>query len=153
MAVVTFEAIEASFRAAFVAYWAARTPIALENSSFDPEAQFSVNPSTPAASNLDAWVRISVDYIGDGVVNQSINPFGTYQRTALAFFEIFVRQGSGVSGVNAYADAVVRFLRMPGLFPDAIISGVLPAPVGPNGVWFQRNVTANLAWFSEQAAA
>jgi hypothetical protein len=144
--------METTLRAAFAAFWGSRTPISVENDAFDPETLFAINAAAPNASNSNAWVRVSLDAVADNVVNQSINQFGTFRRTAVALFEIYIRQGQPIAGANSHVDEVIRFLRRPALLPHAIVTDLAPATVGPNGVWFQRNVTAGLAWFSDQPA-
>lgn len=150
MPVITWNDLDADFRAAFALYWAARTPIAEENDKFDASSTFEqAGAFDETVSDADAYVRISIQPIGENTVNGSINEGGTFSRTALALFELYVREGTATAGANSLLEDVTRFLRRGSLIPHATVANVLPITIGPNGVWFQRNITADLSFWTD----
>lgn len=152
MPVVSLDDVSSDLRTRFSTFWGSATPIASENDDFDPQAVFSVDPAAPADSDDDAYVRVLVQPTAGADVSRSINAAGTYQETAVVAFEIFVREGRSTAGVDGHVTQIKRFLRgSPS--EHAIVTGLSALTVGPNGVWFQRNVTAVLRWWTDQPAS
>ncbi len=150
MPVITWDDLAVAVTSAFTVYWASRTPIADENDRFDAASEFQQTGTfDEAISDMNAYVRISIQPVGETTVNGSINEGGTYQRTAVALFEVYVREGTATGLANSLLEDLTRFLRRGGSVPHATIANVLPITLGTNGVWFQRNVTADLTYWTD----
>ncbi len=145
MSYVSPLAIQNALLESFTTFWAARTPIAYPNSNFDPAALLG--------DDLEAaWVRVYL--LGDvepGQVRYSNSVASDhFSRSMTITFEVYVRQNTSMDQPYTLIDNVLEYLQKPDV-PNAIFTNISsPVEIGPDGVWFQVTVSADLLYYTDR---
>lgn len=127
--------------AAFATFWAGRTPVAYPNVQFRPE--------TVAG---DAWVELQL--VGDDAGRTEIGSSEAGQPASFSGtlgISIYVRMGQGTDLAYDLAEAAVAFMEAPRNVPNTLLRDIsAPQEIGPDGVWWQVNVTCTFVYFSDR---
>ncbi len=130
---------EASALAAFSAFWAGRTPVALPNLPFDP--------ASAVGDAVDgAYVEVEVRQPAEG--EASVGRSGYLLRSGIFAVAVRVRANAGKARALELADDVLRWLRAAGVAETVFRRRGLEE-VGSDGAWFQVNVSAGFLYVSD----
>jgi hypothetical protein len=142
MSDITPLAFQDAFLDAFTTRWAAQTPIAYPNVSFDPAA-------------LTEWVRVYLLGDDEPGLTQYSNSVASdhFSRTLTATFEVYVRMGTSLDRAYALIDVVLQFLQKPNVSNMIVTHIGSPREIGPDGTWFQVTVSANLLYYTDRPAS
>lgn len=128
---LTPDEADKAIQARFTTMWGTTTPIAWDNKTFDAEGL-----------NV-AYVRLSVQFALGSQSAMGLIGDRCYRNTGTVFVQVFTPVGGGKSPNTVLATQarnVFRGVQLPGglWFRDEGITHV-----GPEGRWYQQNVTAN----------
>ncbi len=123
---------------AFTTFWAGRSTIAWPNVEFDPET-------------VDEYIELQL--IGDPAGQTPVGT-STFQQTkrrvGTVAFSIYVRENTSLDTAYARSEAVKEFLENPRAISNTTFTGIGQQEVGPDGVFFQVNVTAAYAYYTDR---
>lgn len=127
---------------AFNTFWAARTPLAWPNETFDPGEVFS----TPA--DTDAWTSVTILGDPDSETRRGVQAF---ERAGSVTLMIHVRVGTLTDKLYTLTDAALEFfeLHRPDV-KDAILGAPRSVELGPDGTWSIMEVTAPYRYFTNR---
>lgn len=131
---------------AFNTYWANRTVVAWPNLAFDP--------SSLDKSDTTAYVKPAIvdEPEGQQTRTTSVEPH-LKSRSGSLGFELFTRGERSEDQSLELGDDLLAFLDRQHLaIPGLILSRRGMLPIGFQGVWFQRNVTAAFLYFTDRAS-
>lgn len=111
----------------FIDQWAGRTPVTLDNESYQPPA--------------GAWVRLAVRHFTSG--QESMGPTGSrrFGRGGAVLVQVFTPADEGLRLADTLSGAVREIFEGVG-FDGLRFRGVLVREIGPDGRWFQTNIEA-----------
>ncbi len=139
MPVITDADFQDNVFTAFEAFWASRSTIAWPNVEFDPEV-------------LAEYIEVQI--VGDADGQIPVGPSTlqqTKRRTGLLAFSIFVRENTSLATAYARSEAVKGFLESTRAISNTNFTGIGQQEVGPDGVFFQVNVTATYAYYTDRS--
>lgn len=130
---------------AFEAFWAGRTEIAVPNrEDFDPA-------TLPAGDT--AYVRLFILGDGEGQTRLSNSVARNHYSNEGTFtVSVMVRQGGDLDEAYTLATAVGLFLENPGVADSFFRNLGPPIEVGPDGSWFEVDVSARWLYWTDRAA-
>ncbi len=139
MPVITDSDFRDNVFTAFEAFWASRSTIAWPNVEFNPE-------------DLDEYIEVQLigDPEGQLPVGTSIAQ-QTKRRRGTVAFSIYVRENTSLDTAYARSNAVKDFLSTTRAISNTNFTGIGQQEVGPDGVFFQVNVTASYAYYTDRS--
>lgn len=133
----------------FTTYWAARTPIAYANKTFDPAEEVGDEDDA-------AWVRLALVGSDDGGQQRFSNSVDRnhFSRNGRVVVEIYVRQGTSNQRAYTLAEDVLTWMEnpVPGVANTVLSNLTAPVEIGSDGTWYQVTVTADWVYYTDKAA-
>jgi hypothetical protein len=119
-----------AIQTAFVATWGTMTPVAFDNKPFD-------------ANDLNIpWVRLNVQFTAGSISCLGIVGDRRFRNEGLVFVQVFTPVGGGVSPNDLLATTARNVFRGVQLAGGLWFRNEGINDVGPDGKWYQQNVTA-----------
>ena len=144
MGQVTPAAFRDAVFTAFDTFWAKRTQGDFPNVDFDPD-------ELPEGET--AWVRLFFLGRSEGETRFSHSVARNhFQEEGVLTIEVHVRQGEDTDQAYALALAAQQFMRKPGVANSHFFNVSTPEEIGPDGTWFQVNVSASWLYWTDEAA-
>ncbi len=142
MSDVTPLLLRKEFFTSFETMWADRSPIAVPNVGFDPDAVTG-----------DSWVRLTITGRPEGEVRYSHSVARINSSRAGDFtVQVSVRTGTDLDLAYTHIDAIIAWLGSPGLATAYFTKVGTPIELGDTGAWFQMSVSAAWQYFTDRAA-
>lgn len=123
-----------AIQAAFFAGWGSTTPIAWDNVDFDGEAQNT------------AWVRLNVQFVSGTISSLGKATARFFRNQGLVFVQVFTLVGRGKSENTVLATTARNIFRGTHLTGGLWFRNEAIVDVGPDGKWYQQNVSANFVF-------
>ncbi len=119
-----------AIQSAFTATWGTSTPVAFDNKAFDANAL-----NVP-------WVRLNVQFTSGSIAG--LGQVGTrcFRNEGLVFVQVFTPVGGGVSPNDLLATTARNVFRGVQLAGGLWFRNEGITHVGPEGKWYQQNVSA-----------
>jgi hypothetical protein len=124
--------------AAFFASWGTTTPIAWDNVDFDAEAL-----------NV-AWVRLSIQFSEGTIASLGAPGTRNFRNTGVVFVQVFSPVGGGKSPNTVLATQARNIFRGVHLTGGLWFRNASITHVGPEGKWYQQNVTAEFIFDEDE---
>jgi hypothetical protein len=127
---LTPDQADKAIQQAFATAWGTTTPIAYDNKAFDAE---SLNTS---------FVRLSVQFASGSISSMGQIGDRLFRNSGLVFVQVFTPVGGGKSANTVLATAARNVFRGVHLAGGLWFRREGIAHVGPDGKWYQQNVSA-----------
>lgn len=127
---LTPDEADKAIQAAFLATWGTSTPIDWDNKPFDVEGQNG------------PWVRLSVQFVSGSISALGIVGDRLFRNQGLVFVQVFTPVGGGKSPNTLLATTARNVFRGVQLAGGLWFRNEGINDVGPDGKWYQQNVSA-----------
>jgi len=131
---MTPDVTEKTIKSAFGLAWGTTTPIAWDDKDLNAELQ------------SDSWVRFKVQHTTGTIASLGAPGTRGYRNFGLVFVQVFTPVGRGKTANTILCTTARDVFRGVHLTGDIWFRNTAIVDVGPDGKWYQQNVTAEFIY-------